>query len=90
MTRVCARPGCANPASFTFVFSPADRTVWIGVLDDHPRSVGHDLCDVHAGRFSAPSGWDVEDERPAPEVPAPALEAATPMLARAFRAARAS
>lgn len=88
MSRTCARPGCAHPAAFTFLFAPAQLTVWIGDLAEDPRGFGHDLCAEHAGRFSAPVGWNVEDDRTA--VDPPALEATTPMLARAFRSAHAS
>jgi hypothetical protein len=71
------------------VYSPAELTVWIGDLIDDRRSIGHDLCETHAGRMSVPAGWTLTDERTA----RPTLNSVTPtspMLARAFRSARAS
>jgi hypothetical protein len=89
MTRVCSRPGCSEPATVTFVFSPAQLTVWVGDLVDDPRSMGHDLCETHSGRLSVPAGWQLTDERTRR---APLVENAptSPMLARAFRSAHAS
>jgi hypothetical protein len=91
MRRVCARPGCADEAIATFVFSPTDLRVWLTDLTVDSRTPGHDLCQVHAGRLSVPSGWTLTDGRTtvAPE-PSTPITATSPMLARAFRAARAS
>ena len=40
------------------------RVVWIETLhaDAHPMT--HDLCVSHADRSTAPSGWELRDERP--------------------------
>jgi len=86
---VCSRPGCAEPAIASITYDLSSLRAWIGglVVDaDHP---GHDLCAVHAARFRVPTGWDLLDERQVGPAP-PSLRADSPMLARAFRSARAS
>jgi hypothetical protein len=73
----------------TFVFSPAELTVWIGDLADDRRSPGHDLCETHASRLSVPEGWTLTDARShRPQLSD--TEPASPMLARAFRSVQAS
>jgi hypothetical protein len=89
MTRVCARPGCSEIAVSTFVFSPAELTVWVGDLTDDRRSAGHDLCEVHAARLSVPQGWTMTDGRSS-RVSLTDTQPSSPMLARAFRSAQAS
>lgn len=89
MSRVCSRPGCSEPATVTFTFEPAELVLWIGDLAEDATAPGHDLCAEHAARLSPPRGWSVSDVRD--EVPdLPGLDAQSPMLARAFRSARAS
>ncbi|MBK5224546.1 MAG: DUF3499 family protein [Acidimicrobiia bacterium] len=89
MTRVCSRPGCSAPASVTFSFEPAKLTVWIGDLSDDDTGPGHDLCVEHGDRLSPPRGWTLNDLREG-RAELPTLDANSPMLARAFRAAHAS
>jgi hypothetical protein len=89
MTRVCSRPGCSAAAVATFVFSPAQLTVWVGDLIEDRRSVGNDLCEVHSSRLSVPDGWELTDERTARATLAD-TSPTSPMLARAFRSAHAS
>ncbi|MDZ7679188.1 MAG: DUF3499 family protein [Acidimicrobiales bacterium] len=92
MSRVCSRPGCTEPATATFAYAPSQLAAWIGDLADDRRAIGHDLCDTHADRLSVPAGWTLTDERtqPEPRVSLSAVDPASPMLARAFRAAKAS
>jgi hypothetical protein len=89
MRRACSRPGCAEPAVASLSYDTPARRAWIGdLLADEERAAA-DLCAVHAARFGVPVGWELLDERH--EVsPPPDLTANSPMLARAFRAARAS
>lgn len=89
MRRACSRPGCAEPAVASLTYDTPARRAWIGDLLADPGAATHDLCAVHAGRFRVPSGWELVDERHAAPPP-PSLTATSPMLARAFRAARAS
>ena len=89
MSRVCSRPGCAEPATATFAYAPAQLRAWVGDLTEERRAVGHDLCGVHADRLTVPSGWELTDAR-TERASLSAVEPASPMLARAFRAAKAS
>ncbi|HSL56531.1 MAG TPA: DUF3499 family protein [Acidimicrobiales bacterium] len=89
MRRVCSRPGCAEPAIASITYDLSALRAWIGGLVADPAHIGHDLCAVHAARFRVPTGWDLLDERHAGPA-TPSLRAESPMLARAFRSARAS
>lgn len=89
MSVVCSRPGCTEVAVATFHFSPATLEAWLGDLDHDPRSIGQHLCSIHADRVSVPSGWTLTDDRTEP-ASLSTVEPASPMLARAFRAAQAS
>lgn len=89
MSRICSRPGCAESATATFAYDLVARRVWLGDLVEDRRSVGHDLCETHADRLSVPGGWTFTDQR-REQTPVAPIEASSPMLARAFRAAKAS
>lgn len=68
MSRVCARPGCGDAATATFVYDHADRTTWLDPLtgDRHPMS--YDLCPGHADGLSVPRGWQLVDRRGGPRL----------------------
>ncbi len=89
MPRICSRPGCAETATATFAYDLVALRVWLGDLVEDRRPFGHDLCDTHADRLSVPKGWALTDQRREPTPVAP-IDASSPMLARAFRAAKAS
>ncbi|MGH3441063.1 MAG: DUF3499 family protein [Nitriliruptorales bacterium] len=61
--RRCSRPGCESPAAATLTFSYVEREVWLAELatDDDPEA--YDLCERHAARTGAPSGWRLTDHR---------------------------
>jgi hypothetical protein len=40
------------------------RVVWIEPLHGEAHPMTHDLCITHADRSTAPSGWELRDERP--------------------------
>jgi hypothetical protein len=102
--RSCDRPGCDAPATVTFTFSSARQTVWLDRVGATTASAGR-LCHRHADALVPPRGWTLLDRRSVaplaaptssepgptagPPIPDP-LAARTPLLARAFRAARAS
>jgi hypothetical protein len=68
--RQCARFGCSAPASATFTFDSASRTVWLDTpLDGNARA--GELCARHATSLTPPRGWTLEDRR-AGSVPTPA------------------
>lgn len=60
--RLCARPGCSEPAVATLVFQYTNRTAWIEDLRE-PEPATMDLCQLHADRQGAPRGWTGEDRR---------------------------
>ena len=78
--------------------------MWIDHVGRTNASAGH-LCHRHADSLAPPRGWELQDRRslarvlghPADATPPPPtpvndgiLDAETPLLARAFRGARAS
>jgi hypothetical protein len=85
MTRQCARPGCAQHAAATLAYDYAGQTAWLDRLASEPHPMTHDLCPAHAGAFSVPQGWRLEDRR----MVAP-LHAAVPEGERLFHSQLAS
>jgi hypothetical protein len=73
-------------ATATFTFDAREVTVWLDAPSDGARA--GELCERHTQLLRAPKGWRIEDRRHAREVAAQelhdALDAHTPMLARAF------
>jgi len=68
--RQCARFGCCAPATATFTFDSASRTVWLDTpLDGNARA--GELCARHATSLTPPRGWNVEDRRTVPAVSSP-------------------
>jgi hypothetical protein len=59
MSRRCSRPGCRQPAVFTLTYVYRDSTVVLGPLAAYVEPHCYDLCADHAGRLTAPLGWDV-------------------------------
>jgi hypothetical protein len=94
MARMCARPACNLPAAATFNFDGLRRVVWLGPLDEADTRSAGDLCRAHADRLRPPLHWELRDGRddaPTRIGLAAGLkeDATTPLLARAFRAAKA-
>ncbi len=68
--RLCARPGCGEPAAATLAFQYATKTAWLDDLaESEPCAI--DLCRRHADRLTPPIGWQGHDRR-AGSQPAPA------------------
>jgi hypothetical protein len=44
----------------------ADSTAVVGPLATHAEPHCYDLCEAHAGRLTAPRGWDVVRHEPDP------------------------
>jgi hypothetical protein len=87
MARRCSRPGCKQDAVYTLTYVYRDSTAVVGPLAAYTEPHCYDLCESHAGRLTAPLGWDVvrlpvRAEEPLP-VPPDDLEA----LANAVREA---
>lgn len=85
MSKVCARPLCADVATVRFSFEAEGRFI---VLDRKLDEWGGSgvLCEVHADRLTVPRGWQLDDRR----ISAPRLfrvaGPATPKPARLARA----
>lgn len=58
-TRQCSRQTCQREAIFTLTYAYSNSTAVIGPLSVHREPHAYDLCEFHAGRLTAPQGWDV-------------------------------
>jgi hypothetical protein len=80
---------CGRAADSTLTYVYADSTAVLGPLSSSPDPHCYDLCELHAGRLTAPVGWQVVRIEPDPAGLGPSgddLEA----LANAVREAAAS
>ena len=59
MARRCSRPGCKQDAVYTLTYVYRDSTAVVGPLAAYTEPHCYDLCEAHAGRLTAPLGWDV-------------------------------
>src|SRR5215469_12399117 len=59
MSRRCSRPGCRQTAVYTLTYVYRDSTAVLGPLAAYVEPHCYDLCSDHAGRLTAPRGWDV-------------------------------
>src|SRR5215470_9353961 len=59
MSRICSRPACKQPALYTLTYVYRDSTAVLGPLATYVEPHCYDLCAAHAGRLTAPRGWDV-------------------------------
>ena len=57
--RRCSRTACSLPAVATLTYVYADSTAVVGPLATHAEPHCYDLCEAHAGRLTAPRGWEV-------------------------------
>jgi hypothetical protein len=57
--RRCCRPGCPHYAVATLTFVYGDSTAVIGPLAIAHEPHSWDLCVSHAGRITAPRGWEL-------------------------------
>ncbi|MQA94155.1 MAG: DUF3499 family protein [Streptosporangiales bacterium] len=57
--RRCSRTACKQPAVFTLTYVYADSTAVLGPLAAYVEPHCYDLCAEHAGRLTAPRGWEV-------------------------------
>lgn len=68
--RRCCRPGCPHYAVATLTFVYSDSTAVIGPLATAREPHSWDLCVSHAGRITAPRGWElVRHSGPLPSHP---------------------
>jgi Protein of unknown function (DUF3499) len=87
MSRRCSRPGCRQLAVYTLTYVYRDSTAVLGPLAAYVEPHCYDLCADHAGRLTAPLGWEVV--RLPAQADDPALTAADDLeaLANAVREA---
>ena len=64
--RRCSRTACSLPAVATLTYVYADSTAVVGPLATHAEPHCYDLCEAHAGRLTAPRGWEVVRHEPDP------------------------
>jgi hypothetical protein len=57
--RRCCRPGCPHYAVATLTFVYSDSTAVVGPLAIAREPHSWDLCVGHAGRITAPRGWEL-------------------------------
>jgi Protein of unknown function (DUF3499) len=68
--RRCCRPGCPHYAVATLTFVYSDSTAVVGPLATAAEPHSWDLCVAHAGRITAPRGWElVRHAGPLPDSP---------------------
>ena len=87
MARRCSRPGCKQDAVCTLTYVYRDSTAVLGPLAAYVEPHCYDLCDSHAGRLTAPLGWDVVRLPVHAEEPLPAQADDLEALANAVREA---
>jgi len=87
MARRCSRPGCKQDAVCTLTYVYRDSTAVLGPLAAYVEPHCYDLCDSHAGRLTAPLGWDVVRLPIHPEAPPPTQADDLEALANAVREA---
>ncbi|KXP04036.1 MULTISPECIES: DUF3499 domain-containing protein [Tsukamurella] len=57
--RQCCRPGCRNHAVATLTFDYRQSIAVLGPLGTTAEPHAWDLCEFHAGRTTAPRGWEM-------------------------------
>ena len=58
-SRCCSRTACKHPPVYTLTYVYRDSTAVLGPLAAYVEPHCYDLCEKHAGRPTAPRGWDV-------------------------------
>ena len=58
-SRLCSRTACKHPGVYTLTYVYRDSTAVLGPLAAYVEPHCYDLCEKHAGRLTAPRGWDV-------------------------------
>lgn len=59
ISRQCSRTACGHPAVATLTYVYAEQTAVLGPLATYAEPHSYDLCTLHAGRLTAPRGWDI-------------------------------
>jgi Protein of unknown function (DUF3499) len=85
--RRCSRPGCAQSAVHTLTYVYRDSTAVLGPLAAYVEPHCYDLCAGHAGRLTAPRGWEIVRLPVPADEPVPAEADDLEALANAVREA---
>lgn len=72
--RRCSRAACGQPAVATLTYVYVDSTAVLGPLATYAEPHCYDLCTVHAGRLTAPMGWEVVRLAPDPATMGPTVD----------------
>lgn len=72
--RQCSRTACTQAAVATLTYVYADSTAVLGPLAQRAEPHSYDLCSVHAGRLTAPRGWEVVRLQPEFDTPPPSKD----------------
>src|SRR3954466_14629263 len=72
--RRCSRAGCGQAAVATLTYVYADSTAVVGPLATYAEPHCYDLCTSHAGRLTAPRGWELVRLDPPSSPPRPLAE----------------
>jgi hypothetical protein len=70
LSRKCTKTGCRQPAVATLTYVYSDQSAVLGPLATYAEPHTYDMCADHAGRLTAPRGWEVvrlATEYPEPE-----------------------
>ncbi len=63
VTRQCSKTSCSESAAVTLTYRYAHAQIWLDHLEAERDPHAYDLCARHAGRLTAPLGWQVLDRR---------------------------
>jgi hypothetical protein len=63
VTRQCSKTGCSDDAKVTLTYHYSHAQVWLDDLSRERDPHAYDMCDRHAGRLTAPNGWQLIDRR---------------------------
>ena len=84
--RRCCRPGCPHYAVATLTFVYSDSTAVVGPLATAREPHSWDLCVGHAGRITAPRGWELVRHAGPADPPTPTRTTWSPWPTRCARA----
>jgi hypothetical protein len=75
VTRQCSKTGCSDDATVTLTYHYSHAQVWLDALSPERDPHAYDMCARHAGRLTAPNGWQLIDRRRPAELEQPRLMA---------------
>ncbi len=57
--RLCSRQTCTREAIYTLTYAYSESMAVVGPLSHQREPHAYDLCEFHAGRLTAPQGWQM-------------------------------